>query len=249
MRLSLSRPQCARSWFYLLTYILNCITSIVTLDISTSRYFSGKHKTANMAAENIWIIRHKNKSKPKMDCQGCPRASNTACWHWILSGRESNYKALWLSFWSTVALDWRIRNCLCHSVYLNCLEKLEHEFFTPEQKKPQKHMSVSDWFLSLTERLHSIINNLTLQFIAYDRHNTFTVRASCLPTAQSLWFIESQFTTPQSVLHWINTNTETLHCGFWHPFKCPAVVANGLTGINNELVKPIFIFNWSCIYQ
>jgi len=36
-RSSFSRSKWARSWFYLLTYILNCVTSIMTLDPCTSK--------------------------------------------------------------------------------------------------------------------------------------------------------------------------------------------------------------------
>ena len=94
-----------------------------------------------------------------------------------------------------------------------------------------KNTSGNEWFLAGIERLHSIMNTVTMQYLTYNWHNRFTIHIPNLITVKLL-FISSQLTTnAQNVLHHNQARTDKSHRGLWHPFRGPRVVVNHLTGI------------------
>jgi len=64
-----------------------------------------------------------------------------------------------------------------------------------KEKRSYKHMSRNEGFFSLNERLHSMINTLTMSYFTYGRHNTFKTHVSKLKTVQLWLFIKSKFVT------------------------------------------------------
>ena len=54
-------------------------------------------------------------------------------------------------------------------------------------------MSRNEWFFSLTERLHSTINTLTMSYFIYNWPNTFTIHVLKSTAVELLLFMKSQF--------------------------------------------------------
>jgi hypothetical protein len=46
----------------------------------------------------------------------------------------------------------------------------------------------------------------------------------------------------------IDANMVTYDDALTRPFKVPGTDENGLTGIENSMMKRVFIFKWSCIH-
>jgi hypothetical protein len=52
-----------------------------------------------------------------------------------------------------------------------------------------------------------------------------------------------------SKCNWINTRMDNSGCGLSHTFEGLRAVANSLTGIENALLKCLFIFSWRWIHE
>ena len=94
-----------------------------------------------------------------------------------------------------------------------------------------KNTSWNEWFLACTERLHSIMNTITMHYLTYNWHNRFPINVPNLVTVKLLSIISQLTINAQDVLHHNQAHTDMSHRGLWHTFRCPRVVVNHLTCI------------------
>jgi hypothetical protein len=107
------------------------------------------------------------------------------------------------------------------------------------KRSSYKHMSGSECFLSLIERLRSTINTLNV-LVTVIIHLRYTFPN--LITVYFVLFMKSQFTTnAQNALH-LN-HMDTSEHGLSHHIRGLGAVTNGLTSIKNMLVKFLLICN------
>jgi hypothetical protein len=121
---------------------------------------------------------------------------------------------------------WVLRRGLNFQTFTNILNKF---FNNSGNVWVPSRIAVKDWLLNLTETLHSAINNLTMKYIIYNWHKTFTIHVPNLITVGFLTFINY----PRTFLH-LNqrTNWHTSDHTPSHILKVPGSVDNGLKGIN-----------------
>ena len=133
-----------------------------------------------------------------------------------------------------------------------CIENAYTNFKTESFPSKQKfHINICPEmsFLSLIYIYLSKINLLFIWNCSNKWHNKLTLHDPDLITIELLLFVEWHFTSDvQNGSICINSRMDTSNRGLSHRFKGAWEVANGLTGIENVIVKWLFILNWTWIH-